>query len=284
MLTKNSIDDVFDVICSDRSINLITRLFRRVGLKRVIRSVHNHVALNFFKSIHCDIVHEMRLLGINMEKWKQDTITTTLLARNIVTYCNNLMRDLLELNDNELHCCLKVLVHENSKDDRVETWVRSEPSDGRPDDDDLSSPYLVCRNSVWSALLGKDDGQFRWIHPFDCFSCDNLPINFNIFQNTRNNWEEYYQATIVFPLRYIKHTETGKKSYATIGFLAFDSPHKKIFMNSPDIFMCHQKEGGWSEYHDLLYKTPSFHLGAIMADTLSMFLRPAYTNYEKKRK
>jgi len=68
-----------------------------------------------------------------------------------------------------------------------------------------------------------------------------------------------------------------------MGFLAFDSPNKKAFDNVPDIYDYKDDLGKRAEYFSLLSNTTVFQVGAVIADTLSMFLRPAYSNHSNKR-
>lgn len=260
----------------------VAKKLRDIRLRNLVHALRSRAILGPLEFLHRKVIHEMRDLGINMEKWTHDVKTTTILAGNVCTSCRSLFKYFLELEEDELHCCLKIYRPGFSeKDDRVETWIRSEPYDGRKNDDD-SQPYLVCNNSVWSALLGKYDGKFNWQEPQICFSCGDLPKHNSEFQNSRLNWQDYYYSTLVFPLNYIYYTNTGKKGYRTIGFLAFDSLNKDAFRGMPDVFDYRNDPTKRVEYRNLLKKKSVFHLGSTIADTLSMFLRPVYDEHLKK--
>lgn len=206
-----------------------------------------------------------------MEHWDENLTDTTLQASRVASGCADLMRDYLELEKDHFHCCLKVLrPGENTM--LVSTWARSENALGREDIDDV---HPVNENSVWSALLGCNDGAYNWANPHLCFSCGNLQEEGDNFRNSRSNWREFYNATLVFPLRYVQYTGEGKK-FVNIGFLAFDTTRTDGFGKMPNIFEFRGKSGSLAEYYNLLSKQTVFQLGAILADCMSMFLRPAY--------
>jgi hypothetical protein len=264
------------------SLIWIIRFFRLIGVKKIIRYVRSRGSAGLFFRLHNEVLHEMRTLGISMKKWIHNERETTQQAGKICNECNDLMCDLLELNNNKLHCCLKVFKKvqvDHNDEDYVETWIRSVPSDGRSDSDDIH--FLVKENTVWSALLGRSDGNFRWCNPFICFSCNDLHAHREQFKNSRTDWESYYRSALVFPLRHI-YFQAGKKYIAIIGFLAFDSPEKNTFPGLPDIFMHRETGKDVSDYNSKLQTSTIFHLGAIMADMLSMFLRPVFEKYSKR--
>jgi hypothetical protein len=217
-----------------------------------------------------------------MEDWDHHQSETTRLAGDVCTECNSLSADLLELDGNHLHCSLKVLLRgETSEDDVVATWMRSEPYDGRSG---FPSPdtHRVSENSVWCALLGRYDGNFNWKNPFCCFACNDLIEHGSEFRCSRDRWQDYYRSTLVFPLRYLSQAN-GERKYNVIGFLAFDSPNKNAFARVPDIFDYRDRPDKIADYNTKLSAAAVFQIGAVMADTLSMFLRPAYDKHAGRR-
>lgn len=218
----------------------------------------------------------MTRLAIHMdEHWADQAEVATRYATDICTEARELLGTFLELEPNDLHCCLKVMIASSGRpeDDRVATWARSEPLDDRPLNGKGDQGHLVSRNTVWSALLGRSDGNHLW-RVFNCFCCNDLLKHGDKFRCDRENWSRYYRSTLVFPLRYrVEQTETP---YRHIGFLAFDSPKIGAFRRLPNIF------DSWDEpspYRNELELRTAFHLGAICADVLGTFLRRAYEDH-----
>lgn len=67
----------------------------------------------------------------------------------------------------------------------------------------------------------------------------------------------------------------GQSEKVIFGFLCFDSPKANAFLGMPNIFDFLENDG-WVQYHKKLKENAPHHTSAIMADTLSMFLRPYY--------
>lgn len=259
------------------------RLLRAIRLQSWVRAVRSRAAVSILLRLHTEVIHCMRDLALRMEEWDHHQIETAQLAGRVCTACNNLMSDLLELDGHHLHTCLKVMLAGGSlADDVVETWIRSEPYDARTEEQDADR-HRVCENSVWSALLGQDDGNFRWLIPYCSFACNDLFKHGEDYRNSRPNWRRYYRSTLVFPLRYTAFVD-GKRQFTIMGFLAFDSPRQDAFSALPDIFDYRSKSDKKADYVSLLHANAAFQLGATMADTLSMFLRSAYEQNATKGK
>lgn len=150
----------------------------------------------------------------------------------------------------------------------VATLARSEPFDNRVvDANNIDTHPVNDNNTVWCALLGRTDGRFSWPR-FKCFSCNDL-YSERSFVCSRENWNDHYRSTLVFPIRYMKDPRTR---YCEIsGFLAFDSLVKNAFGKLPNIF--DYKEDP-NKYHSDMSTKTLFHAGALLADTLSVFFEP----------
>lgn len=251
------------------------RILRSIGFEGIVRRVRTRATLGLFAPLHLEVVHRMRNLAISIASWDSIDKDVGFLSNEVCTACAKLMGDLLELETHEIHCCIKVFLRDESGDesqDRVVTLARSTPLDDRPYDD-----HLVSANTVWCALLGRKGPLATWSRPLCCFVCNDLVANRAEFACTRDNWERYYNSTLVFPLRYI--TDPKQNKYRTIGFLAFDSKDADAYAGLPDAFKYRTDP---DRYSQKLWAQAPFHLGAIMADTLSMFLRGAYEEHAEK--
>jgi len=261
----------------------IANILRKMKFQGVVRKVRTRAALNLFKQLHENVIHDSRALGECMTEWDIYQTETTALAQNVCTSSRQLMSDLLELNPDFLHCCFKVIVQPSNatksfENSEVVTWIRSKPLDDRPLE---PNPHPVVKNTVWSALLGCYDGVYNWggskgERTYNCFSCNNLSTH-DDFQNSRGNWRESYNAALVFPINFLTYSDKGRPFKNVIGFLAFDSPKTDAFFNVPDIFDYRDHSEKRSEYTNLLGKSTAFQIGAVIADTLGVFLKGPYS-------
>lgn len=257
------------------------KILRWLRLNGIIRYIKLRASLNLFCQLHEQVIHNARALGMRLENWIHTEIETTTLAKNVCTSSMQLLSHLLELKPGYLNCCFKVLHASGGCDTNftVASWTRSEPYDSRHKD---TTQYTVQENSVWSALFGTYDGRINWIEPYKCFSCNDL-WKHSEFQNSRQNWKTFYRSALVLPIKYMSY-ENGKEIENLIGFLAFDSPKQGAFGDVPDIYDYNRDLESRAKYYSLLHSSVTFHICAVIADTLSMFLRPAYSKNIKNKK
>ena len=251
----------------------VGRVFKWMKLEKLVRAVRLRVSKTLFQRLHSDVIHNMRDFVLSVNEWTPETKSNDVCyaARNTVTACRNLMSDILEIPDQELHCCMKAFAKDENYRDRVITWARSTPQDGHKDDKQLDGNHRIVNNSVYSSLMARNDGKTDWTRAFTCFSCNDLTSAGPNFVCSRNNWEKHYNSTIVFPLRYI--VNSAEKEFYTVGFLCFYSMRKDAFVGMPNIFNYIQDYDG---YAGKLEDNCIFHMGASMADMLSTFLRMTY--------
>lgn len=254
---------------------LVSRFLRTLNAEQFLGSVRRRAALSYLTYLHEDVVHQMRKFALaceycgSTEEWNEDSWAIFgPAAADFCSACRKLFCDLTELEDNQIHCCLKLIGNSES----VVTWARSEPTDYR--DETLS--HLINQNTVWSALLGQNDGKRNW-DLFNCFSSSNLVKYSEQYKNTRLDWKDHYKSVLVFPLRYTNHR--GITKFDTFGFLAFDSKKADAFTGMPEIFE-HISEK--DVYQDEARKCAMFQAGAAIADTLSMFLRPIFIRHAQQ--
>jgi LmbE family N-acetylglucosaminyl deacetylase len=250
---------------------LLSRIFRTFKQEQFVGRVRRRAALSYLTYLHEDVIHEMRKFALACElcgnlKESSESVRQIMgpAAVDFCTACRRLFCDLAELDRNQIHCCLKSI-----NGDAVETWARSEPIDQR----DEIAVHPINQNTVWAALLGRNDGNRTW-DLFNCFSSSNLIKFKNEFRNTRIDWQNHYKSVMVFPLR----CRRSVTQFDTFGFLALDSRKTDAFQGMPEIFE-HLSEK--DEYHDKARLCTAYQAGAVIADTLSMFLRPTITTIIK---
>jgi hypothetical protein len=219
-------------------------------------------------SLHHKVFFEMRGLGLAFEEINKPE-EVAIYASKVCDLCRQTMGEFLGLQEQELHCTLKAFLPQINSPEVVNTWARSSPYDERPINDSQS----VENNTFWCSLLGRDDGRYTWRRPLRCFSCNDLELY--QFECSRSDWARYYRSTLVYPLRYPKSVKL-RNEFEMTGFLIFDSFKASAFTDLPDAFGCIISDEAWNRYHRDLLEKPTFLLGAIMADTLAMLLRPGY--------
>ena len=245
------------------------RFLRWMKVPGAVGAIRRRASFEFARTIHMQLGRSLRVMPRGF--WG-DKASQRLVAERLNDFCSAarlLMCQLIERNANQVHCCIKVFVKGPSEDaDSVETFARSEPNDGRPITDDFA--HRVARNSMLSAIMGKNDGIHSW-RPYNCFACNDLAKHADEFQCERPKWRRYYTSLLAFPLRY--HSEHDPGTFDTFGFLVFDSAKPDAFVGLPDIF---EHKTKWDVYHDSLNESTVFHFGAIAADYISVALRPHY--------
>ena len=262
----------------------IGRFLKWIKLERLVRAVRLRISRTLFQRLHSEVIHNMRDFALCVNSWTPESSSKDIsfLSRNTATSCRNLMSDILEIPDQELHCCIKAFANEECCRDRVITWARSFPQDSHNDDKKLDGDHKIGNNSVYSSLLGRNDGKTDWPRPFSCFSCNDLISAGPSFVCSRDAWEKHYNSTIAFPLRYI--VDSPQRKFYTIGFLCFYSMRKDVFIGMPNIFDYIQD---YDAYAGILENNCIFQLGASMTDILSTFLRTTYEHdklYKRKLK
>jgi len=252
-----------------KQIVWLARLLRKFPKgKKLVSSVKRRASLDLAQVLHNDVIHRMRQLSASMAENNLEVGSER--AIEVCTACSKIMTNLLELSPHEVHCCMKVFTREQgtTSSGKVATLARSEPYDNRLVEANNTDEHPVDDgNTVWCALLGKSDGKHTWPR-FKCFSCGDL-YNAKGFVCSRDDWRDHYRSTLVFP---ICHMSNSRTRFCEIkGFLAFDSSDKNAFGKLPNIFDYKEEP---NKYHSDLSKKTLFHIGALLADTLSVFFEP----------
>jgi hypothetical protein len=237
-----------------------------------VYAARNHITSAPLLGLHYVVLHRVRRLGIAASASPDDVNHLHTLAKSVVGGARDGMAKLLEVDQHELSCCLKLGEESPENGRRIGTWARSDPTHDRPSD---SQP--LEGNTVWCSLFGEPDGSNMWDKPFNCFSSNNLTKNGSRFQCTRDGWDRYYKSVLVYPLRlhyYEPNPDGGPMSmvdsYTNVGFLAFDSPNTNVFRGMPESI---ELERDFDRYLRVAAGNAAFHYGAIIADALSISLR-----------
>lgn len=245
---------------------------RFLRLHKVVWRARDKTILNVLRSVHHDAIHLTRRLSSAITSERNPESIAAAAAQIASTLCNRFhdaMATLLELKPNQIHCCIKLIAPKDSseEEDKIGTWMRSEPFDGRPTEWNPERDFhAITKNTVWCAMYGVSDGTTIW-KPSNCFACNDLVKHGNLFKCDRDNWQSFYRSTLVFPINHVKNAEATE--FDRLGFLAFDSPEVGMFRGVPDIF---DHRDRLPAYWDKMNESSAFHLGAVFADLLGTAL------------
>jgi hypothetical protein len=252
----------------------IARFLRAAGGEKIVGKVRRRASCGYFHLLHFDVIHRLRKLGMCMESGHPDKTHASEMAIEFCSACALLMQQVIEVERNGLHCCLKVIVKgQDGKGDAIQTWARSEPADEREDD---AAGRELGKNTAWNAFSGGNDGKNHW-RRMCCFCCNDLTKYVTEYDNGRDEWAKFYKSKLTFPIRYLDKEKPN--TWETIGFLEFDAIDPDAFNGMPCAFEYIKDP---AMFREKLEKNAIFHIGAIVADSLSMCLRPYYESRKHK--
>lgn len=254
----------------------VTRFLRKSDtLRNIVWEIKDRIVLGPVTKLHLGPVHDIRKFSVTKKNLKDGRVTYEHLE-GLANHCRDVMADVLEIWPSALHCTVKLCSNQpgNRKEDtKVYTIARSTPCD-RPAQFGQTNAHIVGRNSTFAALVGCSDNRTNWApHAYTCFTCNDLTKHSN-YDCSRPNWNDYWRSTSVFPLRY----RTPDESHRVFGFLTFDSHKIGAFRGMPNIFEYHNsadsEKKAKSEYDRLLAYRSAYHVGGILADSLSSVFFP----------
>jgi hypothetical protein len=190
---------------------------------------------------------------------------------DLANSCRNAMVKIIDCERHDVHCTIKYFSAEkkNKSKRRAKLWTfaRSHGPSGRTMKMGPSRKMAVYKSSALSSIIGcKDAKKNNWeCRPNLCFSCNNLS-KFDKYSDGKNNWNSFYEALVVFPLRY-EAEKDGQLSEFIMGFMTFDSPIRGVFRGIPSRF---EYIGEPEKYMADLRKTDVYHVGHALADAVTM--------------
>lgn len=251
------------------------RLFRKnKPLRRVVANVRNRCVLGTVSKLHLEAIHAIRAFALSRDSIPDNELTYSALE-GLANGCTKVVADVLEAQDKDIHCTIKLCGdgHNLPKEEwPVYTIARSVPCE-RPAEFGFGSAHLIGHNSDFAVLCGSNDRKNTWFpQVFSCFICNDLVSHQN-YDCSRENWQSYYQASAVFPLRYRR---PAAQRHHIIGFLTFDTMDAQLFSDAPCIF--HNRDNKIEYERDLTFYS-FYHLGGMLADTLACTFYPLVSNH-----
>lgn len=254
-----------------RAIIWLARLLRkRKRFRHIVVDAKNRFALGTLSKLHLEAAHAVRTFAINRDQIS-DNPETYLALEGLANGYRNVFADILEVHSSEdIHCTIKLCASEQNvpkEDWEVYTIARSTPC-YRPSEFGIKSAHKIGHNSDFAALCGAEDRKNKWYpNVYSCFICNDLRSHAN-YDCSRDDWNSFYTATAVFPIRY-RHPKD--KLHNIIGFLTFDTLDSSLFGDLPCIF---HEGGNKLNYERALNFTSVFHLGGILSDVLALSFYP----------
>ena len=241
---------------------------------RLLQEVRRRRDADQFRRLHNGVFQSMRNLAVAMSRPNWDEGAIIGLANDLCTEFNDALTERFNHRRHDVHCCWKTL--SPRPDHTVKPFARSKPFDeARP----AREPHAfnTSESTICAALTGGNDGITLW-GKVPCFCSNDLWEHCELFNTRRAHWKKYYRSVLVFPLRYVRDPETQDQD--EIGFLAFDSLKKNAFPDVPEVFKYRER---LTEYRNALDGSPTYHVGAIFAETLSAYLHGVYNARDLER-
>lgn len=258
----------------------IARFLRRKQfLHKAVVATRDRTMLGAMMKLHLEAVHDIRNFAVNRDTLTDSGDTYGSLER-LANSCRNVMADLLQARPEELHCTIKLCDgHENApkREWQVYTIARSTPC-SRPAHFGRSKAHLVGHNSSFAAVSGTEDRKYKW-EPYvaSCFLCNDLK-GYQQYDCSRDNWQAYFRAAAVFPMRYRR---AGDEEHTIIGYLTFDTLKSDLFYRAPCIFDYLKR---MDEYEKELSFLSLYHVGGTLADTLTCAFLPLLSNTQTQER
>lgn len=255
----------------------IARMLRKSETLRIIVwAVRDRTVLGPLSKLHLKAIHRIRSIALSRANLEALSKSHEHLEE-LATDCRDVMADVIEAWPDSVHCTIKLCDRRKAKNKgqvKVYTIARSRGSDTRPRQFGTEHAHLVGENSAFAALVGCNDRKNVWgPRVFKCFACNDLRDHGN-YDCSRTDWDAYWRSTCVFPLRF----RAPDGDHHVFGFLTFDSPKPGAFRGLPNIYdyhnNAHSKKKGNDEFDRLLEYRSAFHIGGILADTLSTMFLP----------
>lgn len=239
------------------------RVFRNLGWEGIVRDARVRGARGPFTYLHLETLAAMREMLLEAADRPLTHPQVSPAATRFCSAARLAVTDLLELDEEDVQCSLKVIVTDGRRD-YVETIARSQPGDDRPPQIGSGLGHPVDENSGWCSLLGRHDGETDW-QVFDFFASNDLHRHGKLFKCSRTDWQRFYRSTMVFPLRH----QLSDGPFAIAGFLAYDSKLPNAFPELPDSI---EFRRDWLGFHERAAHCTLYHLGSLISETLGMLL------------
>lgn len=247
------------------------RLAKYVGLqKAVVFQVRNRAHIGLLTRLHLQAVHATRRLIVSEISRDQKNALSYEKIQNVADAYRDVMADILEVENKELHCTIKIFSEEiaqNQAEQCIYTLARSTDIDNYWGVRQLLTgsghTHKVGENSSFAALIGVSDGEKDWKpDEYNCFICNSMGKLTNYVSS--GAWDGHYCCTAVFPIRF----ESAIDSNPTVcGFITFDAK-KDVFGGGCDIYKC----GDPATYREKASLLSYYHVGGILADALVPFM------------
>lgn len=234
---KNSHLTIFLILCIICIILFCIILFfrmkkyQKIAIDRLSSSKQFHKLTHESRDLYYDTLHVYKIGQLNVEG------LTNLYTSKLTCILDVLCDTLKKHTTKDVSACIKLIRYNDSeetinKNAKIETFCRSVNSSTNRGEYESTHEIILSENTDFLEIIDENIEKNYFYQPSLSAYDKALKENNKSYENTNNNWSEYYEGVIVVPIR----IETKKlyhikrnNSYHIIGFLCVDSKSTDAF-------------------------------------------------------
>lgn len=208
-----------------------------MGVRQVSTECFHNLTKNFRDS-YLDILSHQ----------KNGTLTVELLTEKIENYLQSSLDDICriykEFTYQDVSACIKYIDSVGEVDREtatIKTFVRSSGSEPKrnENDDNITSPIYVKDNTDFYSILSPNSSNRKsYFYQRNLVKyAEDAERGGYIYNNSTNNWQNYYKSTIVVPISIANRRvfySASNHCYDVIGFLCIDSLSTDAFLEKDE--------------------------------------------------
>lgn len=248
-ILAGKVDNVFNLllmfICVTLLCLCLLALFRIVKYKQLLQGSRMIASKCYY-----NLMHDFRNSYFDiLNQYKSNELTPALLTKDLQAFLQSALDNLCEIfsefTRQEVSACIKYIDGATETIDlenaTVKTLVRSNNTDvnRKNNDKNIVDPIKIKDNTDFYDILNpKSRSKKSYFYQRNLIKYANELKKHGIsYENTTKNWEDYYRATIVIPIRIANERlffTKQDKSYNVLGFLCIDSMSVNAFLENQE--------------------------------------------------
>lgn len=247
-IAAGKVDDVYNllllVLCITFLCACLVFALRVVKYKQLLQGSRKVASESYYYLLHDFRNSYFEILN----HYKNQVLTPALLTKDIQSFLesalDNLCKIFSEFTRQEVSACIKYIdgVTEkiNLMDATVRTLIRSKNSDiNRINNDKNVGSVKINDNTIFRNILDPQNGNKKsYFYQRNLIKyAAILKKSGQHYDNTTQNWDDYYRSTIVVPIRIANERlffNEQSNSYNVIGFLCIDSLSVNAFLENQE--------------------------------------------------
>lgn len=248
-IRAGKVDGTYDllllVICATFIFLCLLLIFRIVKYKQLVQGARKITSENYY-----NFLHDFRNTYFDiLNHYKMNELNVPLLTTDLQNFLKNALDYLCEIFNEftrqKVSACIKYIDGATEKIDlenaTVRTFVRSTNShiNRNNNDKNIKEAIRIKDNTDFYDILSSESKNKKpYFYQRNLIKYEKaLRANGLHYDNSTHNWEEYYRATIVVPIRIANERlffNAQCKSYNVIGFLCVDSMSVNAFLENQE--------------------------------------------------